>query len=466
MKKQLFFDDNKLFVRENVTRKYGRPQLIADYSDGSSSTDYPTGYVFRLDNGKYRMLYYAHSKVYSDRKLLSAISDDGVHFSPEPLFPSEKEYPHEIMSLKGGDEIAFIYEDKHCSDKDDRYKLLMSEFDGDNLQVNDTVFTSPDLINWSKKEGVFWGDGTEPLASVFYNEHKKVHTIIERPFWGIRYAGLKETADWQTFTEYQPCLNVDSLDEPLAEVYGMFAFEYEGMYIGLPHLYRNLKNELHAKFFKGTIDTQLAYSYDGRYWNRSLREPFLSGITGETETEYKMIWCFGMANREDCIHLYSAATELEHGPAFREPGTGKMLVWNLRKDGFVMLTTNKADEPACIATREKVWHSGEAHYNLKAESATVAVYITDESENVGGNVYGFSRVVDGMDHEDCIPFSGDSTDWVPEYFTGKKISDLCGKTLVYELKFLNGEVYSFAGDFTDVYNTQGARYRKFGVLPK
>ena len=78
----------------------------------------------------------------------------------------------------------------------------------------------------------------------------------------------------------------------------MFAFEYEGMYIGLPHLYRNLKNELNAKFFKGTIDTQLAYSYDGRYWNRSLREPFLSGITGETETEYKMIWCFGMANRE------------------------------------------------------------------------------------------------------------------------------------------------------------------------
>lgn len=246
----------------------------------------------------------------------------------------------------------------------------------------------------------------------------------------------------------------------------MFAFEYEGMYIGLAHLYRNLKNELNAKFFKGTIDTQLAYSYDGRYWNRSLREPFLSGITGETETEYKMIWCFGMANREDCINLYSAATELEHGPAFREPGTGKMLVWNLRKDGFVMLATDNADEPACIATREKVWHSGEAHYNLKAESATVAVYITDESENVGGNVLGFSHIVDGMGHKDCIPFSGDSTDWVPEYSTGKKVSDLCGKTLVFELKFLNGEVYSFAGDFTDVYNTQGARYRKFGVLPK
>lgn len=63
-----------------------------------------------------------------------------------------------------------------------------------------------------------------------------------------------------------------------------------------------------------------------------------------------------------------------------------------------------------------------------------------------------------------IPFC--KTKNVSLYSTGKKISDLCGKTLVFELKFLNGEVYSFAGDFTDVYNTQGARYRKFGVLPK
>ncbi len=99
------------------------------------------------------------------------------------------------MRLNGACEVAFIYEDKHCSDKDDRYKLLMAEHDGDNLRVNDIIFTSPDLINWSKKEGVFGGDGAEPLASAFYNEHKKLHTIIERPFWGIRYAGFKETAD-------------------------------------------------------------------------------------------------------------------------------------------------------------------------------------------------------------------------------------------------------------------------------
>ena len=465
MKKQLFFDDNKLFSKENVVRKYGRPTLINTYNDGISSTDYATGYVFRLDNGKYRMLYMAHSEKYDGIKLFSAISDDGVEFSPEKLF-NNKEYAHEIMSLKGGHEVGFIYEDKYCDDQNERYKLLMSEHDGENLCVNDAIFTSPDLISWKRKEGVFWGDGTEPLVSVFYNKHKKAHTIIERPFWGVRYAGFKETKDWKSFTDYQPCLNVDSLDEDLSEVYGMFAFEYDGMYIGLPHLYRGLKSELNAKFFGGTMDTQLAYSYDGRYWNRSLREPFLSGLGEENSPIFKMIWCFGMQQMEDGVYLYASATELEHGPAFRNPGTGKILVYKLRNDGFVSLSSKEKDVESVIATREKIWHGGEAHLNLKAKKATVAVYITDESENVGGNVLGFSHLAEGMGHEDCIPFSGDSTDWVPEYTTGKKVSELSGKTLVFELKFEDGEVYSFAGDFTDVYNTQGARFRKYGVIPE
>ena len=173
-----------------------------------------------------------------------------------------------------------------------------------------------------------------------------------------------------------------------------------------------------------------------------------------------------MQQMEDGVYLYASATELEHGPAFRNPGTGKILVYKLRNDGFVSLSSKEKDVESVIATREKIWHGGEAHLNLKAKKATVAVYITDESENVGGNVLGFSHLAEGMGHEDCIPFSGDSTDWVPEYTTGKKVSELSGKTLVFELKFEDGEVYSFAGDFTDVYNTQGARFRKYGVLPE
>ena len=98
MNKQLFFDDNKLFTKENVVRKYGRPKIAATYSDGVSSNDYPTGFIFRLDNGKYRLMYTGHSKEFSSLKLFSAISDDGINFSPEQIFDcerDEKAYPNE-----------------------------------------------------------------------------------------------------------------------------------------------------------------------------------------------------------------------------------------------------------------------------------------------------------------------------------------------------------------------------------
>ncbi len=470
MKKQLFFDDVKLFARENVERKYGRPTLLETYNDGVSSSDYPTGYIFHLDNGKYRLLYYARGKKFAGAKLFSAISDDAVHFQPEVLFePGQdgKQYAHEIMALKDGQEIAFIYEDKVCQERAERYKLLMSVFHGEKLSVEDRIYTSSDLITWNLKQGVAWADGTEPLASVFYNHHQKTHTIIERPFWGMRCAGYKETKDWKTFTDYRFCLQIDSLDEPLSEVYGMFAFEYDGMYIGLPHMYRGLKSELNTKFSSGVVDMQLAYSYDGRYWQRSLREPFMSGLWEDCNPKHPLLWCFGIQKiNENDLYLYASASEWEHGPAFRQPGTGKMLVYRLRNDGFISLASQDKKKESVVATREKIWHCGEPHWNLTAKKATVAVYTSDESMTEGGNALGISHLVEGMGHEDCVPFSGDSTDWTPVYRTGKKVGDLTGKTLVFELKFFDGEVFSFAGDYTDIFSTQAAKYRKYGILPE
>ena len=106
------------------------------------------------------------------------------------------------------------------------------------LRVSDDLWVSPDLIEWNQVEGISWGDGAEPLAGVFYNGKKDVYTILERPLWGVRRVGYKETADWRHFTEYRDCLNVDALDERRAEIYGMFAFPYDDIFIVIPHIYR------------------------------------------------------------------------------------------------------------------------------------------------------------------------------------------------------------------------------------
>ncbi len=472
MKKQLFFDDNKLFGRDNVVRQYGKPERIATYSDGIGSTDFCTGYVFKIGDHQYRMLYLAYSKKFQGVKMFAATSEDGIHFAPEQLHDQNEDamFPHEIMSIPSGWEVANIYEDKHCENDQERYKLLMTEYDGDKLCVVDSLYTSGDLLHWSVKEGVYWANSAEPMASVFYNTKKNVHTIIQRPFWGVRCAGYKETADWVNFTEYRPCLNVDSCDERLAEIYGMYAFEYDGMFIGIPHMYRHLNSELNAKYKNGIIDTQLAYSYNGEYWNRSLREPFISGLSPNEDSanpNYNIVWVSCVRKGEDeNIYLYGSASALEHGPAFSQPGTGKIFVHRLRNDGFIGLASENPQEISSVITREKIWHGGELHINLKATNATLAVYISDESKSVGGNVLGMARPLEGFTHDDCIAFSGDSTDWVPEYKSKKQITSLSGKTLVFELRFRDGEVFSLSGDYTDAYNTQAARYRKYGVLPE
>ena len=89
MQKLLFFDDNNLFVSENVTRKYGNPQRISTYFDGVCSTDWGAGWTFRMEDGSYRMLYFGESDAFAGKKLFCATSRDGVHFEPEAMFPDK-----------------------------------------------------------------------------------------------------------------------------------------------------------------------------------------------------------------------------------------------------------------------------------------------------------------------------------------------------------------------------------------
>ncbi len=468
MKKQLFFDDMKLLRRENLRRAYGTPECIAVYSDGISSTDYPEIFVFRLDNGKYRMIYAGKSVdgSYQHLKMFSAISDDGINFVPEKLWDNPEAqgltYQHEVMNI-GNAEIGFIYEDNHC-DKSERYKLLMFDAVFDDFDFHNDIYTSPDLLNWTKNGTVQWADEAEPLVSVFYNKHKGCHTLMERPYWGTRRLGFKETTDWKTLTPWKNCMNVDSEDDILSELYGMFAFEYDGMYIGVPHLYRKHQPQRNAKYHDGIVDTQLAISYDGECWNRSLRTPFIGygkKVLKGREYEKNLIWIFSIQRADNGdILLYTAESELEHGPAFRNPGSGRIFVYKLRGDGFISLSSEDNEKESVLATREKIWNGGELSVNLRAEGATLAVFYADDY-----NTLAFNKPYPGMTHEDCIEFSGDSTAWTPKYKSGKSFEELYGKTVIFELKMRSGEVFSIFGDFTDIYNTQAARYRRWGTMP-
>jgi hypothetical protein len=507
MFKYLFFDDQKLFDRDNVERQMGKPSLVGLYNDGVSTTAYASPWVFKTEDGRYRMIYQGEidlddfnfetdedkkgtkngiffkeeksldkeDNVFKNNKkyLFSAISDDGINFVPEDVtdkvYLCDRVVSNQIMYLPDG-EVGSIYEDLY-SDPSERYKMLFSWYDMEkNNTIHDEVFVSPDLFNWKKLEGINFHNGwTEPLTSVFYNQHKKCHTILCRPHAGVRRYGYIETTDWREFTPHRMCMQVDSLDEPLAEMYGLQGFDYDGWYVGMPIIYGEYKRGLYARGDGGTLKAHLAYSLDGNHWHRSLREPFLRGDAPEDVSvlgyENKMLWPMSMIkDKNGDLLIYAGATRLEHGEAFHVKGGTAIHIYKLRKDGFICLKTDKKEDLSSIATRENIWNGGDLHINLKAEEATVAIY-----ESTGEwfkNINGECHLVEGYSHEDSVSFSGDSTDWVVAFKNGKTLDRFIGKTIVIEIKFKNGEVYSVFGDCVPVMNVEAGYYRNFGVLPE
>lgn len=471
----MMLDDDLLFRRDNTIRRYGDPQLAADavYADPHFSTVWPSPWVFRLADGRYRMLYLGGSRQnLKQHWLLGAISADGVHFAPEDYTGQLPDSPriagNAIMPL-GEDEIGTIFEDPYAASPDERYRMLTTRLvttakdDPEVYYARTIIHVSGDLLHWTCLP-IETPMRTEPLMSAFHNHDRKCMTLVHRPWCGVRKVGIRQTTDWRHYSDYELVMQADAMDAPLSEIYGMTAFPYHGIYLGLPHIYSGANPGRCLKFFGGTIQEQLAYSMDGRHWFRSLRTPFISGGEGRGQglPEYKLVWATSVREFDDGgLAIYACASEYEHGAAFHNPDARScMLVYRLRKDGFVRLATADPGKPSVVAIRECIWHGGHPHWNLRAANATVAVYGPGHD-----NSQGYLEPVAGFSHDDCIPFTGDSTDWTPQYRGRQSVESLAGNILCFEIRFEKGDLYSFSGNATIVFAMDAARYFFTGRMP-
>lgn len=449
---ELFFDDYRLFGREGTKRKYGRPELIATYTDANFSSDYPSPFVLERD-GKYIMLYIGKHRESKAGALLAAISDDGVDFTPLNIGDigiDGRLAENEVMPLKNGQEPLAIIEYPEGGD-DERYIMIMTEAEyRTRYVVFSYVMTSPDLVHWHRRDGELPGFTCEPIGGAFHNASKNCYTVIHRSTWGTRDVGYADTKDFRTFTDHEVCLHQDALDAPLDELYGMPTFAYGGMYIGLLSVYADNAPSRCVKYDSGNIYPQLAYSSDGHHFTRSLRTSFLPEYKGQPS----VFWLYSMKERANDILLYAAHSDEPHGRCFSENKTGRISIYSLRRDGFICLSAD--ENTATVTTREYIYGGGEININISAKHATAAIIDTTSDEN--DNILAKGHVVPGFDHCDCDGFSGDSTCWHPK-FAGGPIDVFTGKTVLVEVRYSGGELYSVSGDLTPIGNTDAARYR-------
>ena len=57
MYKHLFFDDQRLYVRQGLRREYGTPQVVGTYVDPNLSSPYGWAFAQRGPDGKVHLLY-------------------------------------------------------------------------------------------------------------------------------------------------------------------------------------------------------------------------------------------------------------------------------------------------------------------------------------------------------------------------------------------------------------------------
>lgn len=464
--RQLFFDDQRLFVRENLERVYGEATLEELYRDEALVDPYGWAWAVDGPDGLVHLMYMGEHVANHTNYLAAAVSSDGVHFKPRNT-ASESGLanpcvPNQYLPNPPNGEPAAVVVDPLAAPSE-RYKLLFCDYGqlGAAWQVVDYVYASPDLIRWRKLESSSWNPiGTEPLLGAFYNDVYGCMTVMSRPDWGQRRVGITETKDWRHYTDLELCLQADSLDPALTEIYGMPSFAYEGYFIGFPHVYCDMPQMRRIKYFGGKMHCELAYSLNGRHWQRSLRKPFLPAdnpaVARRLGGAAKMLFLTSMRrDRDGSILLYGTVTRQEHGSpnAAKDLKGNAVFVFRLRQDGFVGLKTTDAGRPGRLCSRALVWKGSELAFNLKAEEATCAIFPHVEL----GKPEPLEPLA-GFGHADCGPFSGDSTAWHPQW-KGGSLASLGNRLVLVELKFRNGTVYSFTADGVPRMEIEAERYR-------
>ena len=144
----------------DLERKYVKPEILTEsiFSDGITSSIIRTGFVFKTDDGLYRMLYQGsthQSKEDVENMLASdrdgcfiAVSRDGIHFEPEDVSDKidleDRIANNQILNINL--EIAEIIEDKYA-DPSERYKMMLIEIERSNIYVRGDLLVSSDLLH-------------------------------------------------------------------------------------------------------------------------------------------------------------------------------------------------------------------------------------------------------------------------------------------------------------------------------
>ena len=444
----LFFDDKNILYKDSLKRCYALPRYAGSYNSACEKSANPLPCVVFVPEKKQYYMYY-NSYVNGKISPLLATSEDGVNFVSHPACRDRA-----IMEHIG--ELACVYYDSTADEKS-RFKALCVCGDGKSERIiKDPVFESADGIHWEKTSRQWHNHAAEPPAFCFYNPIKQKHTILCRPDAGVRRVCRVFTEDFQSFSDAELVMTPDSCDPPLAEHYGMNVFPYGGIFVGFLWLYE-VPNIRSRKYWGGTLNAQLCYSYNGTYFNRSIRESFFEHK--EQENSLGMIQPCSMYETPDGdLTVAAGVSNNEHGN-FKQ-GTS-IAFYKLKKDRFISL---RADDRGELVTIPMLYGGGDILVNAEAEEISCALYTDDSAEKPMNLICHELIALKDFEHASFKPIDK-GNGFFSLSWDKAELKKLEKKIIYLEIRLYRGDVFSIRGDLTPMMICDLARYHLYGTVP-
>ena len=342
-----------------------------------------------------------------------------------------------------------ILEDPHDCDPGRRFKTLLFPYTRtvDNCGGIEggpgVVACSPDGLHWTmntKHQWYTFPKGSDTLNNIFFNPIKGVWQVICRRYNNDRRVFMAQSADLEHWTEPRVIIHPDALDPPLFQFYGMAATCYEEEYfIGAIQTYYVPSEEQpdeHSQGprnswskWAGTVDGQLAYSYDGETWCRSDRTVFLPRAEPDRPGA-GCVYAVLIRPEKDRIVIHALGTQTNHAIA----GPESFMTYELRPDGFSYL------EPVGgwgrFSTRCLVPRAPEATLNYQAPVGKILVQVLDVER----------RPLAGYTFADAVPLTGDALRGAIRWKNHRDLSAFFGKRIRLEFRFTNARIYALRLD--------------------
>jgi len=308
--------------------------------------------------------------LYRESGVCYATSGDGIHWQ-KPLradLPFRNQPSNVVMRNAHG---AGVFKDLHEENPARRYKMFFQRERNGRRQTVAVAFS---------RDGIHWEETVDlPNVKARADTHnnalwapalgKYVAITRDWDFVGrsARLVARTESSDFMHWSESRVVLS--GLENQL-QIYGMPVFAYEGIYLGLPAIFRTREDRLHV---------ELAWSSDTIEWQRiAPGTAFIANA--ENKGDYDWGCIFAAASpiiRADGIKVYYSAsdnTHFGHRKAYLALAT-------LRPDGFVGVTGVDPQRPAEIVTHGFDFSGERLHLSADIDAGGSIQVILEEPDS-------------------------------------------------------------------------------------